>query len=74
MSTFLHEEIETFFDRNNMWNFEGVRGVENLKMTINTLGYSSLEDFLEDNPGAIEAILEWISNQNVREWAERLTR
>jgi len=36
------------------------------------LGYDDLYDFLNDNPGAEEAIVEWV--QTVREFRQKLTQ
>lgn len=57
-------------DNNKIGRFEGEKGVENLNKVAKLLGYdesnfkygSALETFLADNPGAMEAILEWIDN------------
>jgi hypothetical protein len=44
--------------------FEGETGVETLNELTTAIGYQrGLEHFLEDNPGAIEAIVEWIEEQ-----------
>ena len=69
-----------------MHNFEGSRGVENLCKLVRALGYrdsmnrmqfldgclGDLIDFLEDNSGAIDAVVEWIGEQNCDEWRENL--
>lgn len=60
--------------------FEGETGLKNLNTVAQILGYkqspwangSPLEEFLCDNSGAIEAILEWIKAQNFREWVESI--
>ena len=60
---------------------EGERGVRNLDQLCETLGYGqgfmrnrAIEDFLTDNPGAVEAVLEFIGEWVERndEWAESL--
>lgn len=67
---------------------EGRRGVENLCKIVAILGYDdpqyfgqfrggsigTLINFLEDNPGAIEVIQNWIVEQGeqVSEWKENL--
>jgi hypothetical protein len=55
---------------------EGSRGVRNLEQLVDTLGYRNLEDFLEDNPAAIEAIVnfvgDWVQDGPCNDWAESL--
>jgi len=34
--------------------------------------YHSIEDFLEDNPGALAAIRNWIGEQNVSHWEKAI--
>ena len=68
--------LERFLNQERMYHLEGDRGLEHLNNLANTLGYqrsgfmygSSLERFLSDNPGAQQAIVDWISNQNVEQW------
>lgn len=52
---------------------EGEQGVRNLEQLVETLGYGhgiyrnrAIEEFLIDNPGAVEAVLQFIG-----EWTER---
>lgn len=60
--------------------FEGEPGVENLETVCEMMGYrrtgfrygSPLESFLADNPGAQSALLEWMADQEVPEWADNL--
>lgn len=48
-------------------HFEGERGVRNLEQLVKDIGYDNgIEEFLADNQGAMEVIVEWIS-----EWAEK---
>lgn len=76
------EAIDKFMDQNQIHRFEGRTGVTNLCRIIRALGYrdpnyfgqlssdASIGDlicFLEDNPGAIEAIIEWVSDVNSEE-------
>ena len=62
--------MEKYLDQNRMYSFEGARGVRFLCKIIGVLGYSDYSDFMEDNPGAIEAIVEWIGDQNCPEWSQ----
>ena len=68
--------FDTYLDQNRMWHFEGYRGVQNLtKIVQDVCGYGAhktLEGFLEDNPGAIEAVVNWIREANVLEWRQNL--
>jgi hypothetical protein len=79
--------LEKFLDQENLHRTEGRKGVENLCKLVNTLGYKDrmyfgqlsnsccigdLIDFLEDNSGCIEAIYNWIGEQKVPEWKEKL--
>lgn len=67
----LSTAIELYMDQNDISNLEGSRGVNNLNKIANALGYSDpLRDecgpllaMLEDNSGAIEAIIEWLGRQ-----------
>lgn len=77
------DPLDSFLDGNEMWNFEGEAGIDNLNSLTETLGYksngfkygSSLEQFLMDNGGAQEAIVEWIGNQidKNEEWQTAIT-
>jgi hypothetical protein len=57
---------------NSTWITEGSTGVKNLSKLCEDLGYqqdnflhgSSIERLLEDNQGAIEALLEWIEENH----------
>jgi hypothetical protein len=66
--------VERWMDQNKVYRFEGDVGVDNLNQLCKALGYdasgfkygSSLEQFLSDNPGACEAIVDFISeNQKI---------
>ncbi len=83
--------LERYIDQQKMWQHEGRRGVVNLCKIAAALGYKDpmyyrqlergavlgdLICFLEDNPGAIEAIVEWIheciDGGRVPEWNKEL--
>lgn len=76
----MEELVDEFIDHKKLHRLEGDRGVENLETLAEALGYdshpfrygSSVEVFLSDNPGAIEAVIEWIKNQNNEDWKENL--
>lgn len=59
-------------DREGLYNLEGARGVRNFTKIVNVLGYESMTDFLEDNPGALEAMFEWLCDTNLVDWEESL--
>jgi hypothetical protein len=80
--------VQQFLDQNKIHSLEGRRGVEGLAKLVNALGYSDsinrygqmqggacLGDifvFLEDNSGAVEALVEWIQSRRSPEWKESL--
>lgn len=65
--------FDTYLEQNQMWHFEGVRGVRNLTQIVEEVcGYTSLDTFLEDNPGAMEAVVNWIREVNCLEWRQNL--
>ena len=82
----LFELIEEYRAHKRMHCMEGSRGIENLCKLVHALGYrdcmnrlqfqdgcvGDLLDFLEDNSGAIEAIITWIGDQNIKEWKDNL--
>ncbi len=77
----LEHRLEQYQTQEEMWHFEGEGAMHNLNKIANVLGYredgfkygSSLERFLQDNPGACEAIIEWIGEQSDTEWHEAFT-
>ena len=74
MSNKLSNTLEQYMDQEDLWSLEGERGVRNLKNVITTIGYDNwgnnvLENFLADNSSCIEAIIEWIKeNDHSGEW------
>lgn len=74
------ELLEKYMELYEMYFFEGDPGLSNLNRLANDLGYaghqfkygSPLEHFLSDNPGAQQAIVEWLSGRNDLEFRERL--
>ena len=68
--------VDTYMD-NFFFRFEGEQGVRNLETMCETLGYGSgfmrgraIEEMLADNPGAVEAVAEFLADWAVRntEW------
>jgi hypothetical protein len=82
----LRESIEKWEEENRTGLNEGPTGVKNLCKLARALGYrdmfqmgrfdggsyGDLIEFLEDNPGCVEAIKEWMAEQNIKEWVEEL--
>lgn len=71
--------IDQFIEQEEMYSFEGSRGVRNLQKLVRALdhNYHDINAFLDDNSGAIEAIVEWIRNGHLpavlkREWADNI--
>lgn len=61
---YMQELIDKFIEQNNLHSFEGERGVRNFTTVVRALDpqYTSVDAFLSDNPGAMEALLNWIGN------------
>ena len=64
------EHLDAFLETKGYHSFEMDRGVQRFEDTIRQIGYSSTHEFLRDNSGAIEAMLEFIGRQRNDEWAE----
>lgn len=64
--------IEKYCDQEKMYHFEGGRGVNNFEKIIRVLGYRQMDDFLEDNSGCLQAMVEWLGTQNNTEWVEAM--
>ena len=79
--------LQQFIDEQNLHRTEGRRGVVNLCKIAAAIGYKDpqyfgqmergavlgdLICFLEDNPGAVSAIMEWIERVGGDEWDEQL--
>lgn len=80
--------LQRYMDQEDMHRLEGRKGLENLCKLARALGYKDpqyfgtltsdaavgdLINFLEDNSGAIEAIIEWIAKQHSPEMIEALS-
>ena len=72
--------VDTYMD-NFMFRMEGETGVKNLEQMCETLGYGSgwmrgraIEEMLADNPGAVEAVAQFLADWAVRntEWNNAL--
>ena len=73
----LSELLEAYQDQEELYSFGGDSGVKKLEQIFGVLGYtdkgfgSATREFLSDNPGAMEAILTWIGEQNLSDWKQR---
>jgi hypothetical protein len=69
------ELLEKWQDQNKVYHFE--MNTKNLSKIVNVIGYgddmfgTAVENFLNDNPGAQLAIVEWIAGQLERgDWRD----
>lgn len=84
----VHDLVDAFFDHVGSHSMEGRRGLTNFAKLCRALGYkdpnyygqldadASLGDiinFLEDNGGALQAMVEFIQSHNNSEWQDSLT-
>jgi len=78
-----YEIMQKYRDEEKAYCLESERGIEFLNKLCSDLGYSEqrflhgspLELFLQDNSGACEALIEWITTfmEKNKEWKEALT-
>lgn len=76
----MSEIIQKFIDEKKLYRNEGETGVKNLETLIQALGYRKhgfrygelVEVFLVDNPGAVEALQQWIIDNAGPEWEDRV--
>ena len=75
------EKIDAYIDHNRMYHFEGCSGVKNLEKLLRDMGYDRggqflgdwpIHNFLSDNPGAIQALIEFIQENPDRDMVENL--
>jgi hypothetical protein len=72
--------VEEYIDANRLYSFEGDSGLAKLEKLLGALGYSGhnfrygspIESFLSDNSGAVEALVDWVRDQNNTEWKRSL--
>jgi len=73
--------LERYISEHRMHHFEGTTGVRQFEKLVEDMGYTDgqfigrhgILNFLADNPGAIQALIEWIEQSNVPEWEENLS-
>lgn len=72
----LQEKLERYLTDKAFYSFEGRRGVQRLEQVVGDVcgygPYNTLDMFLEDNPGAIAALIDWIGKQRVGDWDDHL--
>ena len=52
---------------------EGSAGVRNIEKIVEIFGYEQgIKNFLQENSGALESILEWIRDQDIEDWKKQL--
>ena len=75
------EVLQRWQEQEKAYHYEGTQGVDNLEKLCKAIGYtrngayigaSPIFNFLADNSGAIDAIIEWMGTQNVPEWVAEL--
>lgn len=68
----LSQCINRYMDENGFHSFDGHRGKDRLEEIVGCLSdeYNDLDSFFTDNPGAIEAVIEWVESQNFDHWIE----
>jgi hypothetical protein len=66
------ELLDEYAEQEKIYALEGARGIRNFTELTRAIGYNSLDDFLADNSGAIEAMVNWLHDRNVPEWKESL--
>lgn len=71
----LGEMVDEFLNQNKIYSFEGSKGIDNFLILTKALNpeYNNLDYFLQDNPDALDAVVNWIKNSDLREWKESLS-
>lgn len=84
----MNDALDAFAEQHNAYRTEGRAGLKTLCKVARAIGYrdpsyfgqldsscaiGDLIEFLEDNSGAVEAILDWIRNTNAPEHLENIT-
>ena len=74
-----NKQMEDYLAKHKMYCMEGPRGVRNLEqIATEVCGYTPdysgvMANFFQDNPGAIEAVVEWIGKQALKgDWKDNL--
>ena len=66
------DALDKFIDDNKLYSFEGTSGIRKFEKITSALGYHDIHEFLADNSGCFEVMVEWIKSQRNDEWFEKL--
>jgi hypothetical protein len=70
------EIFEEYLNYHKLFRFEGNGGIRKLSKIIRDINpdYTTIEEFFEDNPGAIHSVVDWIGEQidGIDEWKDGL--
>ena len=64
--------IEEWMDAKQYHSFEGASGPRQFDELTKILGYRDLDEFLADNSGCMEAMLEWVGDHAVAKWIKSM--
>lgn len=73
--------VDMWMDQNIKGSMEGSSGVRRFEKLCEAIGYRegnflgsevAIQNFLADNSGAIEALIDWIKEQDCEDWNESL--
>ena len=62
------DALDAFMDREKLYSFEGPTAVRKFEKITSALGYRDIDEFLSDNSGCFEVMIEWIKGQRNDEW------
>lgn len=65
------DNLEEYLDQ-ECHTLEGTQGLCNMEKLVDVLGYKDMDDFLMDNSGAIEAMVNWIGSRRDSDWSSKL--
>lgn len=71
----MSDKLERYLDLNKMHSFEGDSGVRKFERVVREVcGYGTIEEFLADNPGAMNGLIDFIDKWSERnqEWEDNL--
>ena len=74
----IESALRRYMDNNKMYCMEGQRGGRYMEQIASEVcGYTPdysgvMMNFFEDNPGAIEAVIEWIGTRKNSDWKDNL--
>lgn len=70
----MQDVLQRYLDTNKLHCFEGSSGVSKMEKVMSEVcGYTHswggiMQNFFADNPGACQAVVEWIGTQRTPEW------